>query len=256
MLSNPSRRVLSALVLVVVLLTSSLPAANPPGLPPLATGDYTPAGLGPREPDLEVDFPGAALARSIPKGKAVVSILVQADGKAADMLVVSCTDPAFGTALLDAARTLKFSAAKFKGMPVPARLNLAYNFTLPRKSISMNAMEAARNRVDNLHEREAVYSAIAERQLDQELEFTRAVVPQLPADYHPTDGKLVMVFATFYVDEQGKVRAPSVESAAAPELISAAIEALQQWSFKPPLAKGKPALVFTSRTMGFAPRQH
>jgi len=253
--SNPSRRVLSALALVILLLPSRLPAANPPALPPLAKGDYTPAALGPREPDLEVDYPGAALARGIPKGKAVVSILVQADGKATDMLVVSCTDPAFGTALLDTARTLKFSAAKFRGTPVPARLNLAYNFTPARKSISVNAMEAARNRVDSQHEPEAVYSAVSERKLDQELEFTHAVVPQLPVDYHPTDGKLVMVFATFYVDEQGKVRAPSVESAAAPELISAAIEALQQWSFKPPLVKGKPVLVFTSRTMGFAPRK-
>ncbi len=246
------RHVLSALALSAAALGPlGLSASNPPGYPPFAKSEYTPARLGPHEPDVEVDYPGSATARGIPKGMAVVSILVGADGKAIDYLLVNCTDPAFGTALLDEAKTLKFAAANFKGIAVPARFNLGYNFVPNDKSIAVNAMDAARAKIGGIDPPAATYSAVSEGKLDRPLEFTRAVMPQLPADYRGADAKTVMVFVTFYVDEQGHARAPNVESAVSPGLIPAALRAVAQWSFKPPLAKGKPALVFAGRAVGF-----
>ena len=82
-----------------------------------------------------------------------------------------------------------------------------------------------------------------------------AALPQLPEGFSATEQNPVKVFVTFYVDEDGHVRAPNVESAAVPQLIPGAIAAVQQWSFKHPQAKGKPALVFVGRAIRFVPRQ-
>ena len=237
---------LALLALATPLLAASMLAAGPA----FPKGEYTPASLGPKEPDLEINFPGSALAHAIPKGSAVVGILVNADGKAAYLLVVNCTDPAFGKALLDAVGSLTFAPARFKGVPVPARFHIKYQFSPPAKSIAVNAVEAATIRANSL-QAPVVYAAVAESKLDQPLEFIQSAVPGLPAGYRPAGEQRVMLAVTFYVDAEGRVRAPNVESAPAPELIAPMIEAVREWTFTPPRFKGKPVLVFASRLVGF-----
>ena len=56
---------------------------------------------------------------------------------------------------------------------------------------------------------------------------------------------------SFYVDEKGQVRLPNVESSLPPSFVVAAVAAVQQWAFKPPVAKGKPVLVYTMRALTF-----
>jgi outer membrane biosynthesis protein TonB len=114
-----------------------------------------------------------------------------------------------------------------------------------------NPLDAARLRNDKQRGTALAYSAVTASKLDHGLEFTNAVLPLLPANYPAADGRPVKVFVTFYVDEQGKVRVPNVESAAAPQLIPGAIHAVLQWSFKPPVMNGKPVLVFAGRSVGF-----
>lgn len=238
---------------VLLPLSPILAGVNPPGYPPFAAGDYVAAGLGPREPEVVVEFPGSAATRGVPKGNAVVSVLIDVEGKGADFLVIGCTDLAFGKALLEEAKTLRYQAAKFRGVPVPARFEVGYNFEA--NSIAGNPMDGARLRADKLGRPVLVYSAVPVSKLDHGLEPTNAALPEMPADYQAADSQPVKVFVTFYVDEQGKVRAPNVESAASPALIAGAIKAVLQWSFKPPLAKGQPVLVFTGRPVGFVPRK-
>jgi len=225
---------------------------NPPGFPAFAAGEFTPAGLGPREPEVVVEFPGSAATRGVPTGSAMVSVLVDAAGRAEDLLVTGCTDLAFGKALLEEARTLRYQAAKFRGVPVPARFELGYKFVAQR--IAGNPMDAARLKADKTGKPVLAYTAVPAGKLDRRLESTHAVLPELPADYRAADGAAVKVFVTFYVDEDGKVRVPNVESAASPALVAAAIQAVRQWSFKPPQAKGRPALVFTGSAVSFVPR--
>src|SRR3954469_2593134 len=97
--------------------------------PRFKESEYRPAGLGPREPGLTVDYPGAASVRGISHGRAEVNVLVGADGKPLDFLVTSETDAAFGRALLGHRQTLAFRAATLRGVPVPARCGFVYDFT-------------------------------------------------------------------------------------------------------------------------------
>ena len=235
----------------LLLATNIAVGANPPGFPPFAKGEFTPADLGPKEPDLLIDFPGAAANRGIAKGSAVVNVLVDSDGKATDYLVIGCTDLSFGRKLLDQAKGISFQAAKFKGVAVPSRYRLGYTFN--SKSAAINPMEAARNRMEETTGVKLVYSAVAEKDIDGNLEFLNVALPELPEGYPVTGKDPIKVFVTFYIDEDGHARVPNVESAAAPELIPGAIAAVRQWSFKPVKAKGKPALVFTGRPVRFMP---
>lgn len=225
---------------------------NPPGFPPFAAGDFQPAGLSPKEPEVIVDFPGGATTRGIAIGTAVVSVLVDAEGNATDFLVIGCTDLAFGTKLLDHAKVLKYQAAKFKGVAVPARYDLGYEFK--NFTTAVNPMDAARHRMEKTAGTKLVYKPVAEKELDRPLEITNAALPQLPEGISATEKDPVKVFVTFYIDEYGHVRSPHVESASSPALIPGAISAISQWSFKPPQVKGKPALVFAGRAIRFVPR--
>jgi TonB family protein len=78
------------------------------------------------------------------------------------------------------------------------------------------------------------------------------VIPTIPAG-HPDSAKPPKVLVSFYVDEQGRVRLPNVESSATPELVLRALEAVQYWAFKPGTIKGETVLVYTYRSLTFRP---
>ena len=73
----------------------------------------------------------------------------------------------------------------------------------------------------------------------------------IPEGYVPDAGAPVKVVASFYVDEAGRVRLPSIESAPSPALIPNAIRAVEHWQFKPPTMGGQPVLVFTTWAVKF-----
>ena len=60
----------------------------------------------------------------------------------------------------------------------------------------------------------------------------------------------------FYIDPQGRVRIPSVSREtieANPGLAAAAVTAVSQWQFAPPVSNGKPVLVVASQDFSFRP---
>lgn len=221
---------------------------TPPGFPPLSKSDFKPATLGPHEPQIKVEFPGAAASRGVPKGSATLSVLIDADGRALDFLVTRYTDRAFGVALLEEARTLEFQPAVLSNLTVPSRLDIAYVF---EANLAMNVLEASRI-LNSGGKPRTVYAAVSERKLDEPLELTSAVLPALPEDFPaPADGSPVRVYVTFFVDEEGRARVPNVESASSPLLIPHAIRVVLKWQFTPPTVNGKPALAFAGRPVRF-----
>jgi TonB family protein len=222
-----------------------------PDFPPFSHSEYEPAGLGPREPELQVDFPGGAASRSLATGSAVIAVLVDADGKAIDFQTMGYTDKAFATILLERAHALSYKPARLKGTAIPACYNLGYHFA--SQNVSMTAMDAARERFNNSSST-LTYSPVGESKLDHPLEFTHYALPRVPANYPVTDAKAAKVVVSFYVDEQGEVHVPNVESAPSPALVFGAIKAVRRWAFKPPTVAGKPVLVYTGREVDFMPR--
>ena len=237
----PSSRLLGLCAAVAALFASALVAA--PSFPPL--DHFQPAGLGPREPELQVPFPAAAMARGLVRGSARVAVLVGADAKPVDWFVTACSDATFGKALLDDLQHRTYRAATFRGVPVPARVEIAYQF---ERSAAVTPMEEMANST-----RHDALTPQPEKVLDHPLEFVAASLPLLPADASDLakGGEHVTVYVSFFVDAQGHPRAPQVESAASPALVAPAIGTVYKWLFKAPTHDGHPAVVLTGRPVRF-----
>ncbi len=194
-----------------------------------------------------INYPGGAVAKSIAEGSATVSLFVDANGKATDFLVTRETDPSFGKALQDELQSSRLVAAQFQKTRVPSRMEVSYDF---KGNVAATAMDQAA-RMGGIKWN---LQPITEDKLDHRLEFVDAALPRLPLNFANPENKTISVYVTFYVDEQGHARIPNVDSASSPELIAPALKAVHIWAFKPPLVKGKPALVFTGRAVNFVPR--
>lgn len=57
----------------------------------------------------------------------------------------------------------------------------------------------------------------------------------------------------FFVDEEGRVRLPSVTAATAPEFAEAALSVLPQWRFEAPQLDGKPVIAMGTWSFSFGP---
>lgn len=254
MITGRDRHRLPSAGLVALLAVGMVTAAteNPPGFPRLTAPDYTPAAVSAREPMVLIDYPGGALTKGLGTGNAVVSILVGADGKALDSLVIGYSAEPFGTALMDRVPVLSLQPAMFKGAAVPGRFEFGYSFESRR--IEMTPAQKAEHMLTDGRGDRLSYHAVAERTLDHPLELTNPTLPRIPVDFTPPNDEPVRVYVTFYVDEQGNARVPNVESACSPKLFPGAVKAVRLWKFTPPTVNGKPVLVLAGRSVGFVPR--
>src|SRR5258708_27693422 len=97
------------------------------------------------------------------------------------------------------------------------------------------------------------YQPVTEDALGNRLEYARQAVPHFPAGYTPAGGKADWVVVSLYIDEEGHVRIPSVDSASSPLLVRNALLAVPQLQFQPPTLTGEPALVDAALPLEFLP---
>jgi protein TonB len=123
----------------------------PPVTPTLPTGDITPAPTAepyvPAAEDVEEQpvlnrnglsrtmerYYPSTLANSRVTGRVVVELIVDEDGRvrANSARVVETTHPAFAEATLRAVERFRFRPAKMAGVPVPVRVTIPINWTVP-----------------------------------------------------------------------------------------------------------------------------
>jgi len=206
-----------------------------------------------RDPFLKVQFPGQAAHEGVATGRATVGVFVDATGQPKDFLLIRCTKDYFGAALLAEAKLREFTPKQLRGAAIPSTFTFSYAFEPPPGMNAISNFEAASRRTEDIQGgAKYVYRPRNETELDGgQLVPTRVAVPMLPRALVPKDGKPVRALVSFYVDEQGRVRLPNVESDLSPQFITAAVAAVQQWAFKPPVAKGRPVLVYTMRALTF-----
>ncbi len=220
--------------------------------PPIPKAELSGGGLAPSEPPVRIFFPGKAYADGIPTGYASVAVELDVHGHVVDYLLAAYTEKYFGDALLREAKDTKYSPLVFKGVAVPSRFNFGYEFR-QELTVPMSSMTAFRNRLLEVSggRPQFKYQPLMKEDLDSPLEFIRQSVPVYPDGFTPAVEKPDSVMVSFFIDEEGRVRAPNVDSASSPLLIPNAIKAVHYWQFKPPLRKGKPVLVFTAFALSF-----
>ena len=83
-------------------------------------------------------FPLSLKLDGITRGHAIVAIAVSDEGRLTDVLVVGYTHESFARSCVAALEEWQFTAARYNGTPVPAKVELTFNFTLEGAVISAN----------------------------------------------------------------------------------------------------------------------
>jgi TonB family protein len=229
-------------------LCGSLSLAALPGEP-----DYIPVQIHQTE---EATFPRSLVIDGIKSGAATVAISIDDNGQLADYLVTGYTKPAFGDQAVAAIKKWKFEPARIHGAPRNSKADLTFRFEL--EGVVVVTMSVVSNN-ELIHNKITPgadsYTACTLSQLDRIPNPTKIVNPVYPTQLaRSSRGGHVLV--EFYIDEQGRVRMPSVNPEtieANEELAAVAVTAVSQWHFDPPLSRGRAVLVLAQQDFSFKP---
>jgi TonB family protein len=214
---------------------------------------YVPVQMDQRE---EAVFPRSLAAVGIKSGAASIAVAIDENGQMTDYLVTAYSNPLFADSALAAVRKWKFQPAQIHGAARSSKADLTFKFELEGVVVvSVSALSGSEIIKYKLTPDSQAYAACTLAQLDRIPTPTKIVNPSYPTQLARSSrgGK---VSVQFYIDDQGRVRMPSVSREtieANEELASIAIQAVAQWQFDPPLQRGRPALVLAQQDFTFKP---
>ncbi|TVR48323.1 MAG: TonB family protein [Puniceicoccaceae bacterium] len=198
------------------------------------TEDYRPPKIETQTP---VNYPYLLRARSI-EGFARVVVVVDQQGRPADVVVYDASHPQFGMALARSVREWTFQPALVEGEAAQSRVILRSDFSLRGTVTNMTTTEFLMNMLDRFTNPD-FYRLSRFDELDRLPERTKEVAPVFPEEARGMDltGE---VMVHFVIDPDGKVRVPGIRRAEDELLAAVALQAIQEWEFTPPTRKGRP----------------
>lgn len=192
-------------------------------------------------------YPPAMLADAIFSGEVRAVISVDAEGKLTDWLVTGYTQRAFAEAAAAALQRWKYQPATVRGVRRASRAHILFEFRTQGVVVQTLPSAMIKQLTGGLLEERYSYRACALRDLDRIPTPVHVVSPVAKAELSPRS-----VTVEFYIDEEGRVRMPAVDrDAADDELAAAAVSAVEQWRFEPPLRAGRPVLVSAQQEFAF-----
>lgn len=176
-----------------------------------------------------------ALYREGMHGKAEVAFAVGPNGFVVDAKVVKADRPEFGQAVCAMLDEYRFEPALKAGKPCAALMRVVEDFSFNSNDLALSYEDRriARLLKENspklfrLQNLDALPRALSERP---------PVYPRVLA-HKTSDGKALV---SFVIDRTGAVRWPHAVSATEDAFGYAAVQAIAQWKFTPPLMHGKP----------------
>ena len=200
---------------------------------------------------VEPMFPSALRNKSIAEGYAQVQLLIAADGSLLEVFVSAYSRPEFAEAVENAIKNWKFRPAA-DSAALPQRLSLRINFRREGMLLVQGDFIETVNHFLRTKEDILEVTTSKLRDLDAIPETTNLVVPEYPAQLKQQgiDGAASV---SFFIDENGTVHTASVVQASRPEFGLAALNAVKQWSFAPPMHKGAPTRVLAVQDFNFTP---
>lgn len=185
-----------------------------------------------------------ALLREKQKGKARITLLINAEGKVAMSKVVEADRPEFGYALQAAAEQFEYLPALKDGQPTNTVLTFEQEFRMYDERL-VGDPERTALALERKHPERILKAA----DLDERLKPTITRMPMFPRGERQLDAGTAVV--EFLVDQEGRVVLPRVVSTSDPQFGYAAVQAVSAWHFKPPTSKGKPGVVRVSVPIDF-----
>ncbi|PTX95475.1 TonB family protein [Opitutus sp. ER46] len=232
---------LLALALAVLPVSAQVPASAPNFVPLRVTSTELPV------------FPHDLIQLGVREGEVRIAFSVGTDGKLEDCLAVAYTHSEFARVTMGALRRWKFEAARYRGQPIATATEVSVVFQVEGTVVvSLTPSETLNVRLFSILEGKEPYRPRALKELDRIPTPIAAPSPGIPENFaKATLARSVTV--SFYIDEDGKVRLPSVDSTEDAELGAAAIMAMRDWKFEPPTCRGRRVLVRASQVFNFRP---
>jgi outer membrane biosynthesis protein TonB len=197
---------------------------------------------------VEPRFPDELARRAIYDGQTRIVLLIDAEGRLADWLLLGYSHPLLAREATEALRVWRFEPARLNNEPVEARLELSMQFQAGGMIVSLTEADLI-DRFQLKTDQGANRLAPA-RELDVPLAPVRTVMPLWPGSWQ-TDAKEGRVVLDFYVDDEGRPRMPVVREADHDALVPPAIEALSHWRFAAPTRRGAPVVVKAVQSFRF-----
>jgi TonB family protein len=167
-------------------------------------------------------------------GQAIAVFVVQADGRVGEVQIRSATKPEYGEALRAALETWLFEPAMKDGQRVSVTLSKRTNFKAVPKKLTVTDDTT---RVIAEAREDKISTATG---LDQPLTPIYQLAPNYPASIPAAEKKKGDVLLSMVICQDGRVRLPQVLKASDPAFGWAALTAVNQWIFEPPMRKGMP----------------
>lgn len=202
---------------------------------------------------VDARFPDGLTQRGIYEGEVRIALMVDADGRLADWLLISYTHPFFAREATAALRQWRFEPARRDGAPVGIRTRLTIGFQATGMVVNLSPvdlpLQLQRFKLDSTTVR-----ICPPHELDEPVTPVRTVAPLWPEGWNESTGEGRAV-VDFYIDEEGRPRMPVVVNSDDHALDFPAIEALSHWRFSPPTRKGQPVIVRAAQAFRFFRRK-
>lgn len=192
-------------------------------------------------------YPPLLSYEAVFSGEVHAVISVDERGKLADSLITAYTKEPFAIAASEALARWRYSAATINGQPVASRANVLFVFRA--QGVTVQTFPGA-------IVRQAFFSGLDE--LFQYRTYQLKDLDRIPAPVKVVSpagkkgGFEHTVTVEFYIDEHGATRMPAVTQEAVDDIYAAAaVRAVEQWRFEPPMRKGRPVLVLVEQDFKF-----
>lgn len=215
-----------------------------------STQNFEPMRIEQRE---IIAFPNGMAFQGITKGEVQLAVSVDADGNVTDLLPTAYTKKPFADEAVYAARRFKYTPAKRNGVAHPTVTHLTFEFSQEGSIISRRIDEMAEVFLNGERPRPLELRPYTMKELDRIPTPKNVISPFYSKDME-AKGIGGSVLIEFYIDQQGKVRMPTILSAQDEVLGMEAIAAVRQWEFEPPTSRGNPVLVKANQEFRFTPK--
>jgi TonB family protein len=202
---------------------------------------------------VEPEYPAKYRNTTTNEGYAQAQLLVAADGRIVECFVSAYSHPEFAASVEHAVQSWVFRAADpGDAGALPQRFNVRISFRSEGMTIVQGDFQQTVKAFLGQKDADSEVDVCKLRDLDTTPEPVNLVVPAYPEELkkQKIEGGAAI---SFFIDEQGRVRVPSVAGSTRPEFAAAALEAVGKWTFVPPLRKGQPTRVFAVQEFSFTP---
>lgn len=187
-------------------------------------------------------------------GDATVAIQVDWDGRLTDCLVTGYSRKEFADTAVASLKASRFNPPRVNGVSWSSVQVVHFDFSRSGVVVSLSGFDFAMNQMDEITKGRYIYRLRSPRELDRMPTPVHVVSPINPILTAGEQKRTVAV--DFYVDEEGRVRMPSVSRADISSACAAcALDAVKQWRFDPPLYRGLPTLVSVRQQFNFVASQ-